>query len=436
MWPAEELLGRDAATLWHPYSSLTEPAPMHLVRGASGVRLQLDDGAGGTVEAIDAMSSWWCMIHGYRHPVLDAALKAQVDSFSHVMFGGLTHEPAVRLAERLVEITPEPIRHVFFCDSGSVSVEVAIKLALQYQVARGNNGRTRMLTVRGGYHGDTFAPMSVCDPVNGMHSLFTGALKEQVFGPQPPSGFDRPDDDPEYLAWAAAMRALAAQYRDEVAAIIVEPILQGAGGMYPYSPACLLLLQELADEHGFLLILDEIATGFGRTGTLFASEHAGITPDILCIGKALTGGYLSMAATLCTTDVAHTVSAGPGGALMHGPTFMANPLACAVSLASIDLLLSQDWAARVADISTGLTTGLAAAAPLPGVKDVRVLGAVGVVQLAGPVDLKRMTEAVLRRGVWVRPFRDLVYTMPPYTCTDEDLTTITTAITEAIAEGN
>jgi adenosylmethionine-8-amino-7-oxononanoate aminotransferase len=400
------------------------------------VRLQLDDGAGGTVEAIDAMSSWWCMIHGYRHPVLDAALKAQIDEFSHVMFGGLTHEPAVRLAERLVEIAPEPIRHVFFCDSGSVSVEVAIKLALQYQVACGNNGRTRMLTVRGGYHGDTFAPMSVCDPVNGMHSLFTGALKEQVFGPQPPAGFDRADDDPEYLAWAAEMRALAAQYRDQVAAIIVEPILQGAGGMYPYSPACLKLLRELADEHGFLLILDEIATGFGRTGTLFASEHAGITPDILCIGKALTGGYLSMAATLCTTDVAHTVSGGPGGALMHGPTFMANPLACAVSLASIDLLLSQDWAGRIGQISNALATGLAAAAPLPGVKDVRVLGAVGVVQLAGPVDMLRMTDAVLRRGVWVRPFRDLVYTMPPYTCTDEEISTITTAITEAIAEGN
>ncbi|WP_442913286.1 adenosylmethionine--8-amino-7-oxononanoate transaminase [Kribbella sp. CA-293567] len=422
--------------LWHPYSSLIDPAPLHLVRGADGVRLRLDDGAGGEVEAIDAMASWWCMIHGYRNPVLDAALKAQVDDFSHVMFGGLTHEPAVRLAERLVEITPEPIRHVFFCDSGSVSVEVAIKLALQYQGARGNQNRTRMLTVRGGYHGDTFAPMSVCDPVNGMHSLFTGSLKEQVFGPQPPAGFDRPDDDPEYLAWAATMRQVAARHRDEVAAIVVEPILQGAGGMSPYSPACLKLLRELADEHGFLLILDEIATGFGRTGTLFAAEHAGIDPDILCVGKALTGGYLSMAATLCTTEVAHTVSGGPGGALMHGPTFMANPLACAVSLASIDLLLSQDWSARIASISAGLSAGLAPAASLPAVKDVRVLGAVGVVQLAGPVDLRRMTDAVLRRGVWVRPFRDLVYTMPPYTCTEEDIATISTAITEAIAEGN
>ncbi|HEY0689239.1 MAG TPA: adenosylmethionine--8-amino-7-oxononanoate transaminase [Kribbella sp.] len=434
-----DLLGRDAELLWHPYSSLSDASQrqsMRLVRGADGVRLKLDDGAGGTVEAIDAMASWWCMIHGYRNPVLDGALHEQVDAFSHVMFGGLTHEPAIRLAERLVGISPEPMKHVFFCDSGSVSVEVAIKLALQYQVARGNNGRTRMLTVRGGYHGDTFAPMSVCDPVNGMHSLFTGALKEQVFGPQPPSGFDRPDDDAELSAWASAMADIAGQHADEVAAIIVEPILQGAGGMYAYSPACLKVLRELADEHGFLLILDEIATGFGRTGTLFASEHAGIDPDILCVGKALTGGYLSMAATLCTTDIAHTVSSGPGGALMHGPTFMANPLACAVALASIDLLLSQDWSANVTRISVGLSDSLAPAIELPGVKDVRVLGAVGVVQLAGPVDMQRMTDAVLRRGVWVRPFRDLVYTMPPYICTDDEIATIGTAIAEAIAEGN
>ncbi|MEV5964782.1 adenosylmethionine--8-amino-7-oxononanoate transaminase [Kribbella sp. NPDC051952] len=427
-------LQRDAELLWHPYSSLTEPSPVRLVRGASGVRLQLDDGAGGAVEAIDAMASWWCMIHGYRNPVLDAAVKNQVDDFSHVMFGGLTHEPAIQLAERLVEITPAPLRHVFFCDSGSVSVEVAIKLALQYQVARGNNGRTRMLTVRGGYHGDTFAPMSVCDPVNGMHSLFTGALKEQVFGPQPPAGFDRPDDDPELLAWAAAVSALASEHSGEIAGIIVEPILQGAGGMYPYSPACLRVLRKLADEHGFLLILDEIATGFGRTGTLFASEHAGVDPDILCVGKALTGGYLTLAAMLCTTEVAQTVSDGPGGALMHGPTFMANPLACSVALASIDLLLSQDWAGRVASISAGLSAGLAPAESLPAVKDVRVLGAVGVVQLGGPVDLPRMTEAALRRGVWVRPFRDLVYTMPPYVCTDEDIAAIGAAIVGAVEE--
>ncbi|MFD7158345.1 adenosylmethionine--8-amino-7-oxononanoate transaminase [Kribbella sp. NPDC059898] len=425
---------RDAELLWHPYSSLSAPSPVRLVRGASGVRLRLDDGAGGSVEAIDAMASWWCMIHGYRNPVLDAALKAQVDEFSHVMFGGLTHEPAIRLAERLVEITPDPLRHVFFCDSGSVSVEVAIKLALQYQVARGNTGRTRMLTVRGGYHGDTFAPMSVCDPVNGMHSLFTGALQEQVFGPQPPADFARSLDDPELQSWADAMSALAAKHADEIAAIIVEPVLQGAGGMYPYSPACLQVLRELADRHGFLLIFDEIATGFGRTGTLFASEHAGVDPDILCVGKALTGGYLSLAAMLCTPDVAQTVSNGPGGALMHGPTFMANPLACAVALASLDLLLSQDWASRVASISAGLSSGLSRAWDLPAVKDVRVIGAVGVVQLSGPVDLPRMTEAALKRGVWVRPFRDLVYTMPPYVCTDDEIATIAAAITGAVEE--
>ncbi|TDD56185.1 adenosylmethionine--8-amino-7-oxononanoate transaminase [Kribbella antibiotica] len=426
----DEWLERDAQLLWHPYSSLSEPAPVRLVRGASGVRLQLSDG----VEAIDAMSSWWSVIHGYRHPVLDAALKSQADDFSHVMFGGLTHEPAIRLAERLVEITPEPLQHVFFCDSGSVSVEVAIKLALQYQVSRGHVGRTRMLTVRGGYHGDTFAPMSVCDPVNGMHSLFTGALQEQVFGPQPPAGFDRSADDPELQAWAATMAAVAAENAGSVAAIVVEPILQGAGGMYAYSPACLRVLRSLADEHGFLLILDEIATGFGRTGALFASEHAGVDPDIMCVGKALTGGYLTLAAMLCTAEVAQAVSNGPGGALMHGPTFMANPLACAVALASIDLLLSQDWAARVSQISAGLTAGLAPAAELPGVKDVRVLGAVGVVQLAGPVDMVRMTDAVLRRGVWVRPFRDLVYTMPPYVCTDAEIATIASAITDAVRE--
>jgi adenosylmethionine-8-amino-7-oxononanoate aminotransferase len=425
---------RDAELLWHPYSSLTDPSPVRMVRGASGVRLQLDDGAGGTVEAIDAMASWWCMIHGYRNPVLDAALKRQVDEFSHVMFGGLTHEPAIRLAERLVEITPDPLQHVFFCDSGSVSVEVAIKLALQYQVARGNVGRTRMLTVRGGYHGDTFAPMSVCDPVNGMHSLFTGALQEQIFGPQPPADFDRPDDDPELQAWAVQLAALADKHADSIAGIIVEPVLQGAGGMYPYSPACLRVLRELADRHGFLLILDEIATGFGRTGTLFASEHAGIDPDILCVGKALTGGYLTLAAMLCTTDVARTVSNGPGGALMHGPTFMANPLACAVALASIDLLLSHDWSARISGISAALSDGLAPARELPSVKDVRVLGAVGIVQLGGPVDLPRMTEAAVRRGVWIRPFRDLVYTMPPYICTDDDLATITAGIVGAVEE--
>lgn len=424
------LLERDAALVWHPYSSLTSPGPLRVVDHAEGVRIHLADGT----SAIDAMASWWCMIHGYRNPVLDAALHAQADRMSHVMFGGLTHAPAVELAERLVAITPEPLQHVFFSDSGSVSVEVAVKLALQYQAARGRPGRTRLLTVRGGYHGDTFTPMSVCDPVTGMHSLFAGTLKEQVFAPRPPAGLDRPHDDAEVVAWADATRALARRHADEVAAIIVEPILQGAGGMYAYSPACLRVLRDLADEHGFLLVLDEIATGFGRTGTLFACEHADVVPDIMCVGKALTGGYLSMAATLCTTEVGHAVSSGPGGALMHGPTFMANPLACSVSLASIDLLLGGDWRADVERISRGLRESLAPAHDLPGVKDVRVIGAVGVVQLEGPVDVPLVTDAALKRGVWVRPFLDLVYTMPPYVCTDEEVATIGRAIVEAVTE--
>lgn len=425
-----DLLERDAAMVWHPYSSLTSPSPMRVVDHAEGVRLHFADGT----SAIDAMASWWCMIHGYRHPVLDAALHAQVDRMSHVMFGGLTHAPAVELAGRLVSLTPEPLQHVFFSDSGSVSLEVAVKLALQYQVARGRTGRTRLLTVRGGYHGDTFTPMSVCDPVTGMHSLFTGALKEQVFAPRPPAGIDRGYDEPEVVAWAEATRALAERHTGEIAAIVVEPILQGAGGMYPYSPACLRVLRDLADEHGFLLVLDEIATGFGRTGTLFACEHADVVPDIMCVGKALTGGYMSMAATLCTTEVGHTVSSGPGGALMHGPTFMANPLACAVSLASIDLLLASDWKADVERICLGLRDSLAPVRELPGVKDVRVVGAVGVVQLQGRVDVPRVTRTALERGVWVRPFLDLVYTMPPYVCTDDDIAAIGTAICAAVKE--
>lgn len=424
------LLDADARLLWHPYSSMTEPAPVRLVESAEGVHLTLADGS----SAIDAMSSWWCMIHGYRNPVLDSAVRDQLDRMAHVMFGGLTHEPAIALAERLVSITPDALEHVFFCDSGSVSVEVAVKLALQFQTARGRPSRTRLLTVRGGYHGDTFTPMSVCDPVTGMHSLFRGALREQVFAPRPPAGFDRTADDPEVLAWMAQTEELARRHEDEVAAVIVEPILQGAGGMYPYSPACLAFLRELADRHGFLLLLDEIATGFGRTGTLFASEHAGVVPDILCLGKALTGGYLSLAAVLCTTDVAYAVSSGPGRALMHGPTFMANPLACAVALASVDLLLSQDWAATVAGISEGLGSGLAPARDLPGVKDVRVLGAVGVVQLEAPVDVPALTEAALRRGVWLRPFLDLVYTMPPYVCTEADIASISRAMLGAVEE--
>ncbi|MEZ5097620.1 MAG: adenosylmethionine--8-amino-7-oxononanoate transaminase, partial [Nocardioides sp.] len=328
------LLAYDRAHLWHPYTSMTDPTPARLVVGADGVRLRLGDGR----EVVDAMSSWWAAIHGYRHPVLDAAVRAQLEDFSHVMFGGLTHEPAVRLGERLVEITPQGLDHVFLADSGSVSVEVALKMVLQYHRGLGRPERTRLLTVRGGYHGDTFGAMSVCDPIGGMHSMFAHVLPSHVFAPRPPA------DVAQLEAWATEFRALAAAHASTLAAIVVEPVLQGAGGMHAYPPACVQVMREVADEHGLLLVLDEIATGFGRTGTLFAADAARVTPDILCLGKALTGGYLSLAAALCTTAVAEGLARSESGVLMHGPTFMGNPLACSVALASLDLLLASDWA--------------------------------------------------------------------------------------------
>jgi adenosylmethionine-8-amino-7-oxononanoate aminotransferase len=388
------------------------------------VRLRLADGR----ELIDGMSSWWCAIHGYRHPALDAAVHGQLERMAHVMFGGLTHEPAIRLAERLVEIAPAGLEHVFFADSGSVSVEVAIKMALQYQRAIGHPERTRLFTWRGGYHGDTFGAMAVCDPVGGMHSLFTGVLAEHVFADRPPDGFERPLDE----AWAAGVSELVAAHAHELAAVIVEPVVQGAGGMRFHSPECVALLRKLCDEHGLLLILDEIATGFARTGALFACEHAELAPDIMCVGKALTGGYITLAATLCTTAVAHAVSTGEGGALMHGPTYMANPLACAVALASLDLLAGGGRREDVARIERGLRDGLAPARELPGVADVRVLGAIGVVQLEREVDIAAATHAAVEHGVWLRPFRDLIYTMPPYVIDDEDLASVAEAMIDAI----
>jgi adenosylmethionine---8-amino-7-oxononanoate aminotransferase len=386
--------------------------------------LRLADGR----ELIDGMSSWWCAIHGYRHPLLDEALRRQLDRMAHVMFGGLTHEPAIRLAERLVEIAPEGLEHVFFADSGSVAVEVAIKMALQYQRARGHPGRTRLLTVRGGYHGDTFGAMAVCDPVGGMHAMFKHTLAEHVFAERPPGGFDAELDGP----WAGRVAALLARHAHELAAVIVEPVVQGAGGMRFYSPACVSLLRGLCDRYGLLLLLDEIATGFGRTGALFASEHARIAPDVMCVGKALTGGYMTLAATLCTAEVANTISAGEGGALMHGPTFMANPLACSVALASLDLLADGAWRASVQRIERALRDGLAPARELPGVSDVRVLGAIGVVQMEGEVDVGAVTAAAVERGVWLRPFRDLIYTMPPYVIEEADLATLGEALVSAI----
>ncbi len=423
----QELLVVDRAHVWHPYASMTDPAAVRLVESAQGVRLRIT----GHGQVIDGMSSWWCAIHGYRHPALDAAAHGQLAAMSHVMFGGLTHAPAIGVVQRLLALTPAPLQHVFLCDSGSVSVEVAIKMALQAAVGRGQPHRRRLLTVRGGYHGDTFAAMSVCDPVGGMHSLFTGMLAEQVFAPRPPAGFHRPVEDPQLQEWAAQTSALFDRHAGELAAVIVEPVLQGAGGMHVYSPECLRLLRRLCDEDGVLLICDEIATGFGRTGTMLAAEHAGVTPDVLCLGKALTGGYLTMAAVLCTAAVAQAVSAEPAGALMHGPTFMANPLACAIASASLDLLTGQDWAARIRTIERELAEGLAPAAELPGVADVRVLGAVGVVETHAPVDIARATDAALAAGVWLRPFRNLIYTMPPYISTADEIATITRGVLAA-----
>src|SRR5579863_3106833 len=380
-------------------------APALLVRAANGVRLTLADGR----EVIDGMSSWWCAIHGYRHPALDAAARAQLESFSHVMFGGLTHAPGALLAARLVELTPEPLEHVFFADSGSVAVEVAIKMCVQ----AAGPGRQRLLALRGGYHGDTFGAMSVCDPVDGMHHLFAGVLPEQVFAPRPPGGVGEPLDG----EWEGALRELFARHGGELAAAIVEPIVQGAGGMWFYSPACLTLLRELCDEHGVLLVLDEIATGFGRAGTFFAAERAGVAPDVMCVGKALTGGYLTLAATLCTPSVARAI----GGPLMHGPTFMGNPLACAVALANLELLASGEWREQVARAERVLAEELAGAAGAPGVRDVRVLGAIAVIELDRDVAIGAASETALEHGVWLRPFRNLVYAMPPYIAGEQEL---------------
>ncbi len=419
----EELLELDRAHVWHPYGPMPGTTTPLLVESASGVRLRL---AGGR-ELVDGMSSWWAAIHGYRHPVLDEAARSQLDRMSHVMFGGLTHEPAITLAQRLVELTPEPLRHVFLADSGSVSVEVAVKMCLQYWRSAGRPGKRKLLTWRGGYHGDTFHPMSVCDPDGGMHSLWRGVLPEQVFADAPPRDFEP--------AYVRRLGRLIEQHADELAAVIVEPVVQGAGGMRFHDPAYLTVLRDLTTRHGVLLVFDEIATGFGRTGTLFAADHAGVSPDVMCLGKAMTGGYLTMSAALCTADVADGISRGELPVLAHGPTFMGNPLSAAVANASIDLLLRQDWRATVGHIETTLRAGLKPAEDLPGVAEVRVLGAIGVIQLDHDVDMTAATEAAVREGAWLRPFRDLIYTMPPYISTDADLATICAAMTAAARRG-
>ncbi|MET8977268.1 adenosylmethionine--8-amino-7-oxononanoate transaminase [Streptomyces sp. NPDC004539] len=419
-----ELLELDRRHVWHPYGPMPGAVEPLVVESASGVRLRLADGRG---ELVDGMSSWWSAIHGYRHPALDEAAREQLGRMSHVMFGGLTHEPAVRLAKLLVDITPEGLEHVFLADSGSVSVEVAVKMCLQYWRSLGRPSKQRLLTWRGGYHGDTWHPMSVCDPEGGMHELWSGVLPRQLFVGAPPSEYDE--------GYADELRAAIARHADELAAVIVEPVVQGAGGMRFHSPAYLRVLREACDEYGVLLVFDEIATGFGRTGALFAADHAAVTPDVMCVGKALTGGYLTLAATLCTPRVAEGISRGEVPVLAHGPTFMGNPLAAAVARASIELLLGQDWAAEVKRIETGLTEGLSTARGIAGVEDVRVLGAIGVVQLDHPVDMAAATAAAVREGVWLRPFRDLVYTMPPYVTGDDDVARIARAVCAAAREG-
>jgi adenosylmethionine-8-amino-7-oxononanoate aminotransferase len=420
-WDA--LISIDRERVWHPYGALPAALPSLPVVSAEGVRLRLADGR----ELIDGMASWWCAIHGYRHPALDAAVSEQLGRMAHVMFGGLTHEPAIALAERLIELAPPRLERVFFADSGSVSVEVAIKLCIQYQRARGHEARTRLLTIRGGYHGDTAGAMAVCDPVAGMHSLFAGVLPRHVFAERPPDGFHARLD----AGWEAHVRELAERHAGELAGVILEPVVQGAGGMRFHSPECVALMRRVCDEHGLLLVLDEIATGFGRTAAMFACEHAGVEPDVMCVGKALTGGYMTLAATLCSAETAAAVSAGEGGGLMHGPTFMANPLACAVANASLGLLEDGGWRERVAAIETGLRSGLAPARELPGVCDVRALGAIGVIELEQPVDIAAATAAAVAHGVWLRPFARLIYAMPPYVIGAEDLATVTAAMVGA-----
>ncbi|NKY36578.1 adenosylmethionine--8-amino-7-oxononanoate transaminase [Nocardia speluncae] len=412
----------DARHVWHPYGGFPATTAPLVVASASGTRLTLADGR----ELVDGMSSWWAAVHGYRHPVLDAALAEQAGRMSHVMFGGLTHEPAVRLCELLVRHTPAGLDKVFLCDSGSVSIEVAVKMCLQYWRSVGKPGKRRLLTWRGGYHGDTFTPMSVCDPDGGMHALWTDVLADQIFVSAPPQEY-RPD-------YVRELEAAVARNAAELAAVVVEPIVQGAGGMRWHDPRYLADLRRLCDEHAVLLVFDEIATGFGRTGTLFAAEQAGVSPDIMCVGKALTGGYLTLAAALCTTELAETVSAAHGG-IMHGPTFMGNPLACAVAAASVELLLSRDWRADVARLENGLQEGLAPARDLPGVTDVRVLGGIGVIQLDRPVDMRAATDAAVGAGAWIRPFRDLVYAMPPFISDTADLDTVTRAMVAAASTG-
>jgi|TARA_A100001015_G_scaffold152139_1_gene168662 adenosylmethionine-8-amino-7-oxononanoate aminotransferase len=411
-----EIIRKDQQFVWHPYSSLTDPIPAYEVVSAEGVYLQLADGK----RLIDGMSSWWCAIHGYNHPELNAAAKDQIDRMSHVMFGGITHAPAVSLCEKLVDITPQGLNKVFLSDSGSVSVEVAIKMAFQYWISQGQPEKNKLLSLKGGYHGDTFAAMSVTDPVNGMHHIFDQVLPQHYFAPKPEIGFNQAWNNTDIAEFKAILEA----NHQQIAAVILEPIVQGAGGMHFYSPEYLRQVRALCTQHNVLLIADEIATGFGRTGKLFACEWAGICPDIMCLGKSLTGGYMTLAATLCNDEVSRGICEGEAGCFMHGPTFMGNPLACSVANASIDLLLSQDWHANIDRIESVLQQHIQGFSDLDTVAETRVLGAIGVIEMKDPVNLAEIQRQFVEQGVWVRPFGKLIYVMPPFVITNAELETL------------
>lgn len=426
MLSTRELTELDRQYLWHPYTSFNDPMPVYPVRRAEGVQIELADGR----KLIDGVSSWWSVIHGYNHPAINQAIKEQLHQFSHVMFGGLTHEPAAKLAQKLVDITPAGLNKVFFSDSGSVAVEVALKMALQYWHSQGQAQRTTFLALKSGYHGDTFGAMGVCDPHSGMHHLFHQNISHNLFAEEPSCKFGDDWNDQSFANFSHLLQ----RNRQKIAAVILEPIMQGAGGMRFYSPVFLQKVRELCNDLEVLLIADEIATGFGRTGKLFACEHAGISPDIMCLGKALTGGYITLAATLCNDKVSDGISRGQNSAFMHGPTFMANPLACAAANASLDILLKQDWQAKVQQIEQQLTSELAPCKTLSSVADVRVLGAVGVVELKEPAKVSELQAQFVAENIWVRPFGQWVYLMPPFIINEQELHQLTQGVFRVLSK--